>query len=204
MKYLLYYVVKQIFVIFFKVFNRLEVVGSENVPRKGGVIVAANHISYLDPPLIGAALKRRATYIAKKELFSIPLLGSFIRWFSFSVNRDKVQPSTIKEAVSRLKEGEVVVLFPEGGRSAHGDLLDARRGIGMIAAISGMPVVPALIEGSDRALPVGARFLRPAKIRVVFGSPVEVDTKEKGKDVQERISREIMERIKSLKLKEQN
>lgn len=175
--------------------------GSENVPKESGVIIAANHLSYLDPPIIGVALERRPTYIAKEELFRIPLLGRFIKMFSFSVDRNRVQPSTIKEAVSRLKEGEVIVMFPEGGRSAQGDLLDAKRGVGMIAVISGMPVVPTLIEGTDRALPVGAKFLRPAKIRVVFGTPVKFDTKEKGKQFQERISREIMEAIKSLKVK---
>lgn len=201
MKYLLCYFLKSIFVIFFKVFNRLEVVGSENVPEKGGVIVAANHVSYLDPPIIGAALKRLPTYIAKEELFNIPVIGRFIKLFSFSVNRDKVQPSTIKEAVSRLKHGEVVILFPEGGRSADGTLLDGKRGIGMIATISKMPVIPALIEGTDKALPAGAWFLRPAKVRVIFGTPVTFNTDEKGRDFQERISREVMERIKRLKVK---
>lgn len=199
MSYLFYHLLRTIFYIIFKVFNRLEVSGSENIPEKGGVIVAANHVSYLDPPVIGAALKRRAAYIAKEGLFRIPLLGWGIKAFSFPVNRDRPQPSTIKEAVSRLKQGGVLVLFPEGGRSADGSFLDAKRGVGMIAAMSAALVVPTLIEGTDKALPLGAIFLKPAKIRVVFGTPIKIETKEKDKQFQERITREIMERIRNLK-----
>jgi 1-acyl-sn-glycerol-3-phosphate acyltransferase len=197
---LFYQLLRTIFFIFLKVFNRLEVIGYENIPEKGGVIVAANHVSYLDPPVIGVALKRQAAFIAKERLFRIPLIGRGIKAFSFPVKRDRPQPSTIKEAVSRLKRGGVLVLFPEGGRSANGSFLDAKRGVGMIAATSSTPVVPALIEGTDRAFPVGARFFRPAKIRVVFGTPLKIEKKETDKHFQERISREIMERIKKLKV----
>lgn len=201
MSYLFYRFVKIIVFIFFKVFNRLEVIGYENIPEKGGVIVAANHVSYLDPPVLGAALKRRPTFLAKERLFRNPLIGKFIKVFSFPVNRDRPQPSTIKEAVSRLKEGGVLVVFPEGGRRADGSLVDVKRGVGMIAAMSVVPVVPTLIEGTDRALPIGAKFLRPAKIRVIFGNPLKTEKKETDRHFQERITREIMERMRKLKVK---
>jgi 1-acyl-sn-glycerol-3-phosphate acyltransferase len=197
-----YQLLRTIFYIFFKVFNRFEVIGHENIPEKGGVIVAANHVSYLDPPVIGVALKRQATFIAKEGLFRIPLIGRGIKAFSFPVKRDRPQPSTIKEAVYRLKQGGVLVLFPEGGRSADGSFLDAKRGVGMIAATSSTPVVPALIEGTDRAFPVGAKFFRPAKIRVLFGTPIKIGGKETNKHFQERITKEVMERIVNLKSKE--
>jgi len=177
------------------------VIGHENVPERGGVIVAANHLSYLDPPVIGAALKRQATYIAKEGLFRTPLFGKLIRNFSFPVSRNKPQLSTIKEAVTRLRDGEIVVVFPEGGRSTDGSLQGAKRGVGMIAVISKATVVPTLIEGTDKALPVGAKFLRPAKIRVIFGAPLKIEEKETERHLQEKISREVMERIKNLKLK---
>jgi len=179
------------------------VIGSENIPKRGGIIVAANHLSYIDPPVIGAALRRRPSFIAKEGLFGVPFLGKFIRYFSLPVDRDKPRPSTIKETVSRLKNGEAVVVFPEGSRSVDGSMLDAKRGVGMIAAMSMSPVVPTLIEGTDRALPAGAKFLRPAKIRVIFGTPLEIEKKETGKHFQERISREIMEAIRNLKSKVQ-
>lgn len=196
-----YWFFRAIFYIILKVFNRLEVIGSENIPKEGGVIVAANHVSYLDPPVIGVALKRRATYMAKEGLFNIPLLGVFIRSFCFPVRRGRPQPSTIKEAIKRLKQGELIVMFPEGGRSVDGSLLDAKRGVGVIAAISRMLVVPTLIKGTEKVLPVGASFLRPAKITVIFGNPVEIGREETDKQYQEKISRDIMERIQNLKFK---
>jgi len=201
LRYLLYGLLKSIFKFFFTVYNRLEVVGIENIPKEGGVLVAANHLSYLDPPVLSVALKRRPNFIAKEGLFRIPLLGAFIRLYCFPVHRNRPQPSTIKEAFSRLKEGEVVVVFPEGGRSADGRLQDAKRGVGMIAAISRAPVIPTLIEGTDRALPMGAKFLRPTKIRVTFGNPIEIERDKADKHYQERVSREIMEAIKNLKVK---
>jgi len=197
-----YQVIRRTLYVIFKLFNRLEVIGGENIPQNGGVIVASNHVSYLDPPVLGVALKRRPTYIAKEGLFRIPFIGRIVRACCFPVKRDKPQPSLIKEAVNRLKKGEILVLFPEGSRSVDGNFLDAKRGVGMIAVISAVPVVPTLIEGTDKALPVGANLLRPAKIRVVFGSPLTVGIKEKDKVSQERISREIMDRIKKLKGKE--
>lgn len=195
----LYWAFWTTFSVFFRVFNRLEVTGSENVPEKGGVIVAANHLSYLDPLVIGVALKRRATYMARQGLFKIPLLRTFIKAFCFPVNRGRPQASTIKEAVKKLKQGKLIVMFPEGGRSIDGNLLDAKRGVGMIAAISRMPIVPALIKGTENALPVGAKFLRPSKIEVIFGNPIEIEHTETDKHFQERISRDIMEKIKNLK-----
>jgi 1-acyl-sn-glycerol-3-phosphate acyltransferase len=196
----LYWFFRNTFFIFFKVFNRLGVTGYENVPGTGGVIVAANHASYLDPLVVGAALKRRATYMAKEGLFKIPMIGEFVRSFSFPVRRDRPQPSTIKEAVRRLKNGELIVMFPEGGRSVGGSILDAKRGVAVIAALSRVPVVPALVSGTDASLPVGGRLLRPAKITVTFGKPLEVGREETDREYQERISKDMMDEIKKLKV----
>ena len=195
----IYWFFRATFQTFFKIFNRLEVIGSECVPKTGGVIVAANHTSYLDPLVIGAALKRRATYMAREGLFKIPLVGTFVGSFSFPVRRGKPQPSTIKEAVKRLNKGELIVMFPEGGRSAEGNILDAKRGVGMIATMSKVPIVPALIRGTEKSLPVGARVVKPAKIKVIFGKPIEINREEPDKQFQERICRDIMEEIRRLK-----
>lgn len=196
----LYWVFRAIFQVVFKVLNRLEVIGSENIPKAGGVIIAANHVSYLDPLVVGAALKRRATYMAREGLFKIPLLGTFVRSFSIPVKRGRPQPSTIKEAVKRLNKGELIVMFPEGGRSADGSMLDAKRGIAVIAAMSKVPVVPTLILGTEKSLPVGAKFIKPAKIAVIFGNPIEIDKQETDKQFQDRICRDIVDRISKLKV----
>jgi 1-acyl-sn-glycerol-3-phosphate acyltransferase len=195
----IYWFFRATFQAFFKIFNRLEVVGSDCVPKTGGVIVAVNHVSYLDPLVIGAALRRRATYMAREGLFKLPLIGTFVGSFSFPVRRGKPRPSTIKEAVKRLNRGELIVMFPEGGRSDGGDILDAKRGVGVIAVMSKAPIVPALISGTERSLPVGAKVVKPAKIKVIFGKSIEINREEPDKQFQERICRNIMDEIRKLK-----
>lgn len=189
---------KAIFWIIFSCFFGLEVKDAENVPRNGGVIVAANHTSYLDPPVIGVALKRQATYMAREGLFKIPLLRTFVAAFSFPIKRGKPTPSTIKEAVQRLRRGELIVMFPEGGRSQDGTFLDPKRGVGLIASMSKAVVVPALIRGTEKAFPVGARFIKPAKIRVIFGRPIMIGSQEADRDFQKRVAQDIMKEIMSL------
>ena len=194
-----YRILKIILYTFFKVFYRLEVIGVENIPREGGFIMAANHVSYLDPPVIGAVSTRRVRFMAREGLFKIPLLRTFIKVFSFPVRRDKPHPSAIKEAVQRLRRGELIVMFPEGSRSIDGSLLEAKRGLSVIAAMSRIPVVPAFIKGTEQALPVGAKFLRPAKITVIFGSPLAMSNEETEKQFRERINRDIIKEIDILK-----
>jgi len=150
----------------------LIVEGRENIPPEGGVIIAANHISYVDPPLLGAVLPRRATFMARRGLFEMPLLRWVMKQTAIPVDRQKTRPSTIKEAVTRLKKGGVVVLFPEGRRSETGELLEGKRGIGMLVGLSGVPVVPALIKGTDRMLPVDAKWLKRARVMIVFDRPI--------------------------------
>jgi len=200
------------FFVFFKIFFRFKIIDLQNVPQKGGVILVSNHISHLDPLVIGCAIRmRQATFMAKRALFKVPLVGTFVKTFSFPVDRETPQPSTIKEAVRRLKNGELIIMFPEGGRSRDGSLRDAKRGTGLIASLSGAKVVPAYIDGTDRVLPAGAKFLKPAKITLIFGAPLEISSyygaessASGGKDFQERIGNDIMKEISNLKSKMQN
>ncbi|MBI4825754.1 MAG: 1-acyl-sn-glycerol-3-phosphate acyltransferase [Nitrospirae bacterium] len=180
----------------------LEVIGRENIPLEGGVIIAANHVSYLDPPLIGSVLPRRGTFIAMKELFDMPLLGRVIRHYAFPVEEGGTRPSVIKKTISRLRAGELITIFPEGQRSVTGKLLKAKRGIGMLASMSNAPVVPALITGANIALPFNAKWLRRARISVIFGRPVYpvmaegADNKNEG---YEKISDQVMSAIREIK-----
>lgn len=183
----------------FRLNGGVEVQGAENVPLEGGVIVASNHISYLDPPLLGAILPRRATFMARRGLFHIPVLKWIISSYSIPVDRDKPHPSTLKEAVRRLKQGELVVIFPEGRRSDDGVLHEAKRGVGMIALRSRAAVVPAFIRGTDRALPPGARWLKRAKITVIFDKPLDTSRiYEGGYNSSQDITRTIMTEIRRL------
>jgi 1-acyl-sn-glycerol-3-phosphate acyltransferase len=181
----------------------VEVRGKENVPSEGGVLMAANHISYLDPPLVGSVSPRRATFMARQGLFDVPVLGRMIRSTAFPVDREKTRPSTIKETVRRLKGGELIVIFPEGKRSETGQFMEAKRGIGMIAGLSKVPVVPTLIVGADKALPVNARFLKRAKITVIFGKPIYYssfteDKTDRTHKLHEELSSKIMDSLKEM------
>jgi len=169
---LLYRLVQLTIKVVLKITGTLTVYGRENIPDKGGVIVASNHISYLDPPLVGAVLPRIATFMARKGLFEVPVLGWMISRAAFPVDRENPRPSSIKDAVRRLKKGELIVLFPEGKRSETGKLLEARRGVDVIAKMSKAAIVPTLLVGSDKALPLKAKWLKRADITVVFGKPI--------------------------------
>ena len=195
----LYWVFRFLFKVSYGIFFRPEAFGTENVPSQGGAIIAANHLSYLDPPLVGIVIKRRATYVARSSLYKIPLVGTFVDSFSVLVDRTTPKPSSIKEVVRRLKAGELVVMFPEGSRSPQGDTTEAKRGVAAIAGMSGVPVIPAFIEGTDRALPVGAKFIRPAKVSIRFGRPLEMRAGESGGEFQKRIAGEIMGEIRKLR-----
>ena len=161
--------------------------------------MAANHASFLDPPVIGGVSTRRVRFMAREGLFKIPLFRTFIKVFSFPVKRAKPHPSAIKEAVRRLRRGELIVMFPEGSRSVDGNLLEAKRGLSVIASISRIPVVPTFIKGTGKALPVGALLPRPSKITVIFGTPLAMQKEETEKQFQERLNRDIIKEIENLK-----
>ncbi|RJR15779.1 MAG: 1-acyl-sn-glycerol-3-phosphate acyltransferase [Nitrospiraceae bacterium] len=186
-----------------------EVIGKENIPSEGGVLVAANHISYLDPPLVGSLLPRRATFMARHGLFDIPVLGWIIKGAAFPVDRERTRPSTIKETVRRLKSGELIVIFPEGRRNESGELMEAKRGVGMIGSLSRAPVVPVLIVGSDKALPVNAKWLKRAKVTVVIGKPIYYNSitdgaNYSGHELHEEISIRVMTAIREMQKKYEN
>lgn len=197
-----YRVVSLVIRVILRINGGLEVIGRENIPLDGGVIIAANHVSYLDPPLIGSVLPRRGTFIAMKELFDMPLLGWVISHYAFPVEEGGTQPSVIKKTISRLRAGELITIFPEGQRSVTGELLKAKRGIGMLASLSNVPVVPALIIGANISLPFNATWLRRARISVIFGRPVYPvmdEGSENKNEGYEKISIQVMSAIREIK-----
>ena len=143
-------------------------VGAENVPATGPLVVAANHRSYLDPPLLGTWFPRVLHYMAKRELFANPLVGAILRSVhAFPVERDRPDLSAIKHALETLKRGECVGIFPEGTRNRDG-AAKARGGAVLIAATAHCPIVPVGLVGTDRA----ARHLRGARVEVRIGTPL--------------------------------
>ncbi|MEW6448107.1 MAG: lysophospholipid acyltransferase family protein [Bacillota bacterium] len=131
------------------VLRRWKVEGAANLPAEGGVMVVANHQSYWDPLILGAALRRRVYFMAKEELFRIPVLGWVIRvWGAFPVRREGYDRKALKTAIDHLMRGHVVGIFPEGQRSHSGRLLPVQPGAAILALKTGVPVVPMALIGT--------------------------------------------------------
>jgi len=161
------------FKIIYKVFFRMRVTGWRNVPRTGACILAANHASFLDPPIVGTAAVRALHYFTRSSLMHHPLANAlFHLWNCIPVDRDHPSPGTLKKAIQILKEGHALVLFPEGTRSIDGTLQSGKMGIGFIAHKSQAPIVPVYIDGAFDILPKKARWPRFRKLRVSIGPPV--------------------------------
>ncbi|MEK6560298.1 MAG: lysophospholipid acyltransferase family protein [Nitrospirota bacterium] len=192
----IFYVIVIYFIaIFARLFFRVRVSGVENIPTSGGVIVAANHVSYLDIPLLAYSLIRPANFIAKKELFTIPVLGTLLRLLgAIPIDREKIDRSALREITKKLNSGNVVVIYPEGTRSLNGKLQAGKPGVGFIVRMSGKKVVPAAIIGTDKAMPSGSWFLRPYPVTIRFGKPL--DFSEWKEDV--KITKVVMDNIAGL------
>src|SRR5690606_34937430 len=136
------------FRLLFRLVYRWEIRGAEHVPSEGAVVVCCNHINNLDPPLLGSALERPIRFMAKEELFKIPVLSFLIRRFgAFPVNRGAADKRAVKQALTFLKQGEVLGVFPEGTRSRTGELGAGHTGAAFIALKGKAQVVPAAVIG---------------------------------------------------------
>lgn len=194
------------FKIALNMFFGLEITGRENMPKKGPFIVAANHVSYIDPAVVGAAcFTTPLTFMAKKELFDNPIFGW---WFKavdcVPVGRDesKLNFGAIKEVIKKLKEGKAVGIFPEGTRSSDGKFKKPEPGIGLIAIKTKAPIVPVYVTGTENAMPKGQKFIRLCKIRAKIGKAIDIDYSENPPDkrrLYESIGEKVMDAISELK-----
>lgn len=174
---LAYAVSKFVLWLFFRLGFGLEVTGAEHVPRTGGFVLASNHVSYLDPPLLGAACPRRLRFMARASLFHHWLLGAFMRSVGvMPVQRGQSDLPGLRLAIQMLRDGEAVAIFPEGGRQFSGRLATAKGGVGLLAVTAQVPIIPVLVQGTFEALPSGSRRLKRAKIRVAFGPRIPYTT----------------------------
>ena len=195
---MLYAILKPITVALMRLLFGLTSRGREHVPATGPVLLVANHSSLLDPPLVGGMVPRQVSFMAKEELFRVPLLGPLIRRLNARpVRREGADASALRTSLRVLQEGGVLLVFPEGTRGPEGTLREPKAGVGMLAALSGAPVVPVFVEGSGRAWPRGRRLPRPAKVTVTFGPPKVFERKdaEGRKRDYEAVSREMMAAI---------
>lgn len=170
---MLYAFLKPFAVAVMRLLFRLEGRGAEHVPARGAVLLVANHSSFLDPPLVGGVSPRQLSFMAKAELFRVPLFGGLIRRLNARpVRREGADAAALRTALRILQDGGVLLMFPEGTRGDEGTLREPKPGAAMLAVMSGAPVVPVFIQGSGRAWPRGRSLPRPAKVIVTFGPPM--------------------------------
>jgi 1-acyl-sn-glycerol-3-phosphate acyltransferase len=185
----------------FPPFGGVRVLHRERMPMEGAVIVAANHASVADPPVVAISTNRRLNFMAKAELFKPPVFGPFIRRIgAFPVHRGVADTEAVKHTLALLADGEAVLMFPEGGRGDGSTLGEANKGVTLLAMKSGAPVLPVGVAGTHKWLPAGAKFPRRVKLTVAFGEPftfADVQS-EHGKEARNMFGIILMERIAAL------
>ena len=178
----------------------LKVYGVHNVPRDGPALIISNHQSYLDPAVLGAQLRRPMSYLAKSELWDNKFFGWLItHLYAFPVKQGAGDVGAIKETIHRLQEGHLLNIFPEGSRTEDGHLLPIQPGVATVIRKAGVPVVPAVIDGSFLAWPKGKKIPGPHPVRILIGKPVmlgHMDRKQIVAEV-ERLFREMLAELRA-------
>ena len=201
---MIYHIFRWVAATYFCLFHRMRVKGRDNIPKTGPVIIAANHASYLDPPIIGvAAWRREVRFLARDSLYSNP----FIKWFylklkTIPMSRERGDVAALKAGLKVLKNNQIIGLYPEGTRTQDGELQEAKGGIGFLIAKAKAPVVPTFIDGNFNAFPRGASCPKPTKITVYFGEaihPEELEQWSGSKDGFQKIGDHVMSKIEDLK-----
>jgi len=199
------------FRVMYATYFRWHVFNAERVPLQGGVILASNHASFLDPPLVGSGLKRDINYLARESLFRFPGIGALLRsWNAVPVDRDGGGAKGLKTILDRLLQGNGIILFPEGTRTKDGNLQPARSGIGLTVIKSDAVVIPVRTFGTFEAFGRNHKFPRPHRVAVKYGRPMRFETlraeaktcdKARLKEIYQEVADEIMAAIAKLEPK---
>lgn len=198
---MVYIILRNLSLSLFKLFFRISNVGAENIPKKGGFILASNHASFLDPIALGVTSSRVLNFMARDSLFK----NKFFAWLltkvnTFPLKRNSADLGALKEAVNRLKQAEGLVLFPGGTRTPDGSADKFYEGVGFLSVKAEVPIVPAFIKGSSEALPKGAHCIRLKKISVFFGKKIEPTefSDVAGKEIYKKITERVFHELKEL------
>lgn len=186
-----------------KLFFRFKIEGLENVPESGPFLLTSNHHNYLDGVILGAAIKRKISFMVLPNVFTQTWLHPYFHRHvgSIPINLDKPDTGAIKRALKILETGGIVCIFPEGPFSVRGELVDGQPGVALVAMKSGVPIVIAGIKGTYEALTHGSYIPRPCEIRLKFGAPLLLDASILGKtnhDKREEVTDKIMDEISNL------
>lgn len=179
-----------------------RVIHRERIPREGGLILAMNHESYLDPPLAGIACDREIFFLARKTLLRWPLLGPLFPQLNvIPVDQERADMSALKVVIKLVRAGHCTVIFPEGSRTPDGSIQPAQPGLGMVIAKTLAPVVPMRIFGARLAFPRGGKPRPFQPITLVVGEPMhfaKADFAGEGRELYQRLSEQVLARIAAL------
>lgn len=210
---MMYWLIKNLYVIFAKVYLSYRVVNRENILNleEGGYVVASNHVSFLDPPMVGIAFPESIYYFARKTLFDHPVFGWVLRSIqAIPVNQAKPEMSTLKHIIQLLKDGEKVVIFPEGERSYDGIMKEkGQSGVGMMVEKSKAKVLPVRLFGPEEAMPRDSRKIKRVPVTLVVGEPIDMSDLINDRDLDkkaryEAITERIMDAIRALQCPERS
>jgi 1-acyl-sn-glycerol-3-phosphate acyltransferase len=170
---MIYWITYSIAYILIRLLFRLEVKGEGYIPKKGPFIIASNHRSYLDPPTLAVSIRRKLCFLTKSELFKTRLSSFYFKQLNcVALDREGIDRRALKEGLRALHSGSGLLVFPEGTRSKDGRIGPAKNGIAMFAIGARVPVIPAFIGGTEKALSPNTRSIKFVKAKVVFGKPL--------------------------------
>jgi 1-acyl-sn-glycerol-3-phosphate acyltransferase len=163
---------------FFRLWVRTHAIGTENIDDTQGGLLLLNHQSFLDPLAAGVHLKRPISFLAREELFKVPVVGWVLRkTYTVSVSQTAFRGSSIRGAIDHMHQGFLVGVFPEGERTS-GPVKKFNRGFLALVRRVDLPIYPVGIVGADDLMPVGAAVIRPGKVTVVYGKPLNKEERE--------------------------
>lgn len=187
---MLYHFGKLICSILFRPYYRIKMEGKENIPKTGPVIICSNHISNLDPPIVGVTSPRTIYFMAKEELFKNKIIGGILkRVHAFPVKRGMRDRQALRDGLAVLKEGQTLGLFPEGTRSKTGEIGKGLAGAGFFAMKSNATIIPCAIVGPYKPF---------TPLKVVYGKPVMIEKLVKEKASAQEVTDKIMTEIQKL------
>lgn len=183
------------------IYFRAQYQGRENIPANGGCIITANHMSYIDPPLVGVGCPRPVNFMAKAELFKMPMLGRLLPHLrAFPVHRGAADRQAIRRALQLLQQGEVVGVFPEGTRNRdnNNELLQVQGGAALLALKAEVPIIPAAVWGTGD-IDGYFHLPRPIRVGVRYGQPLHLAKVESvNREAIAQASQQIMNAIQEL------
>lgn len=184
-----------------RAFFSYRVKDREKLIEDGPVLMVANHQSFLDPPFLGGIHEESIYFLARKTLFKGIFNTIYKSWQAIPIDQDNPDMASLKKVIALLKQGEKVLIFPEGSRSEDGGILPAMPGVGLIISKAGVPVQPMRIFGAHEALPVGCRFPRMRPVSATVGDPVAFTKEEltaKGKGAYQHLADKAMAAVREL------